>query len=157
LLQAGEQCDDGAHNSDDPAVAATCSSLCRLRAPCASLTGASGASIDPATGHCYVAWSGARNWASAGRDCQSRGGHLVTITSKEENARVTKLAGAVESWIGLAEYHGTATVNRWVTGETFTYSAYATGQPNNGGTSGTPEGCGLTSASHMGWDDRPCG
>jgi hypothetical protein len=157
LLQAGEQCDNGAANNNDPTSSSNCTSLCRLRAPCGSLAGASAASIDPATGHCYVAWSKLDNWANAGRDCQSRGGHLVSITDKGENDRVTQLAAGAEMWIGLAEYHGTATVNRWVTGETFSFNAYAVGEPNNGGTNGPPEGCGVTSASHMGWDDRPCG
>jgi cysteine-rich repeat protein len=157
IVQGSEQCDDGARNSDDPAAAATCTSLCHLRAGCGTLSGAAGASIDPATGHCYVAWATASSWASAQRDCESRGGHLATLASANENARVSSLAGTADVWIGLTIDHGQPVRDRWVTGERVALTAYATGEPNNGGTSGVPEQCGVVSLKRGGWDDRPCG
>ena len=39
--------------------------MCRTRAPCGTLLGSLGATIDPANGHCYVAWPGPLNWADA--------------------------------------------------------------------------------------------
>src|SRR5207237_345798 len=55
MLDPGEQCDDGSANSDDATMPASCSSQCRRRATCGSVSGASGSKIDPMTGHCYVA------------------------------------------------------------------------------------------------------
>jgi hypothetical protein len=157
VVQAGEACDNGANNSDDPNVAATCTSMCVKRAACGSLSGSSGAQIDPASGHCYVAWPNQVTWASASRQCESHGGHLVTITSTAEDARVQTLAGAADRWIGLRIDHGQPTRDHWVDGEAVAYSHYASGEPNNGGTSGNPEACGVFEVMRAAWDDRPCG
>jgi hypothetical protein len=157
IVQAGELCDEGAANSDAPAVAGGCTSLCRLRAPCGLLVGSRGAQIDPQTGHCYIAWGTQLNWANASFACQSAGGHLVTISSVTENDRVMTLAGNNTVWIGLTQDHGQAVRDRWVTGEAVTFTAYATNEPNNGGNSPPSERCGVVSLTRGGWDDRPCG
>jgi hypothetical protein len=155
-VDPGEQCDNGASNSDDPTVAAaTCSRMCRNRAPCGSLAGASGVRLDPATGHCYVGWPTLVNWATALRDCQNRAGHLVTVTTAGENVLVQQIAAAADSWLGLIVINGATQISRWITGELFSFSGYATGEPN--GTAASPEGCGVTSQTRGGWDDRPCG
>jgi hypothetical protein len=157
ILQAGEACDDGAANSDTPSASGGCTSQCQLRAGCGSLSGSSGAQIDPANGHCYVAWPNALNWASASRQCQARGGHLATVTSAAENARIATLAGASDRWIGLKIDHGFTPRDTWVDGETAAFTDYALGEPNNGGTSGNPEACGAYEIRRAAWDDRPCG
>lgn len=154
-VDPGEQCDDGAGNSDSPASAARCTSRCRLRAACGSVAGALGAAVDPATGHCYIAWSAPLDWASAEADCQSRGGDLVSITSQSENDRVRTLIGANTAWIGLTTPPAATVATqswKWVTGESVSYSGFATGQPNNGGSG---EDCAEMAAD--GWHDYACG
>jgi hypothetical protein len=154
-VEAGEGCDDGANNNDNPLSTATCTSLCRRRAPCGNMLGSLAARIDPATGHCYVHWPTLRNWAGAQRDCEGRGGHLVSITATGENDLVTQLVGNQVAWIGLTVVHGGgAPVSKWVTGEPFAFSAYAKMEPNN--YNGVEE-CVVTAPLMSGWDDRPCG
>jgi hypothetical protein len=156
VLDPGEQCDTGAANSDDPAAAATCTSMCKSRAKCGSVSGSSGAKIDPTNGHCYVAWPSPINFASAQRDCQSRGGYLAVVTSSAENTIVDKVAGLSQMWIGLEITHGATDSFHWVDGEMFLYSAFAPGEPNNGANNGgRAEDCVARGIS--GWADLPCG
>src|SRR5439155_446688 len=79
------------------------------------------------------------HWATASRQCESRGGHLATVTSAAENARIQTLAGANDRWIGLKIDHGHSPRDQWVDGEAVSFVSYASGEPNNGGTSGDPE------------------
>ncbi|MBE7172905.1 MAG: T9SS type A sorting domain-containing protein [Williamsia sp.] len=65
-------------------------------------------------------------------------GHLVTITSEEENNFILNNKGTgVEPWIGLYSPDKNS-VFRWVTGEAVTYTKWTAGEPNNyGGNQGT--------------------
>jgi hypothetical protein len=156
VVEAGEQCDTGSSNSDDPAATATCTSMCKSRASCGTLSGSSGAKIDPTTGHCYVAWPGPINFASAQRDCQGRGGYLAVVTSSAENTIVDGVAGLSQMWIGLEITHGTPDTYHWVDNEMFLYSAFAPGEPNNGAANGNrAEDC--VARGITGWADLPCG
>jgi hypothetical protein len=157
VVDTGEDCDTGAANSDDPAVTtATCTSMCKARASCGNISGSSGAKIDPASGHCYVAWPGPINYASAQRDCQAHGGTLAVITNSAENTLVSGVAGLQQSWIGLEITHAATDSFRWIDGEMFLYSAFAVGEPNNGALNGNrPEDCGARTLT--GWADLPCG
>ena len=155
-IDPNEQCDDGANNSDDPAATATCTTKCRQRAICGTVNGASGAAIDPTTGHCYVAWEGPLDWAAAERDCQSRGGDLVSVTSAPENSIMQQVGGGTDKWIGWHIAPST-THEYWASGEDVAYTAWAPGEPSN---SGGIEDCGIWDPDHAGapgWDDRPCG
>ncbi|MDB4969742.1 MAG: Cell surface protein [Myxococcales bacterium] len=155
-LDTGEQCDSGSGNSDDPASASTCTTMCRVRAPCGTISGAAGAKVDAATGHCYVAWPGPINWASAQRDCQSRGGQLAVITSAAENTFIQTLGGLSQMWIGLEILHGATDTLKWVDGEPATFTAFAPNEPNNGANNGNRnEDCGARTST--GWADMPCG
>jgi len=157
VVQAGEQCDTGALNSDDASKTATCTSACRTRAPC-NVAGALAARIDPATGHCYTMWPTPVNWATAQRDCQTKNGHLAALTTKAESDLVSPLVGNSDSWIGLTVDHGLIPRDRWVTGEPVVFTTYEPGEPNNGGSGGSPEECGaISTLTPIGWDDRPCG
>jgi hypothetical protein len=157
VVDAGEDCDDGAANSDAAADAATCTTACRKRAGCGSLSGASAAQIDAMTGHCYVSWPTKVNWATASRQCESRGGHLAVVTSAAENSRIQTLAGLADRWIGLKIDHGQTARDHWVNGEAVSYTSYAATEPNNGGGTPEPEACGVFDATRGAWDDRPCG
>ncbi len=156
VVGAGEQCDQGPNNSDDPASASTCTTMCKSRASCGTVSGASGAKIDPLTGHCYVAWPGPITFASAERDCQSRGGYLAVVTAAAENSIVSSIGGLAQLWIGLEVTHATTDSFHWVDSEPYLYMSFAPGEPNNGALNGDrPEDC--IARTSTGWADLPCG
>lgn len=81
-------------------------------------------------GHSYYRSTGSAFWTIARQNCVSMGGYLVTITSAAENSFIFNLWPS--GWIGLTDE-----VNegqwRWVTGETYSYSSWNPGEPNNAG------------------------
>ena len=96
---------------------------------------------DGGNGHFYqilaptggIAWTDAKA-ASEDRAWMGAPGHLVTITSQEEWDFILANFPHSYTWIGLsdADWEGNF---RWVTGEPFEFSAWATGpqEPNNAG------------------------
>ena len=88
-------------------------------------------------------------WTDARAAAEARGGHLVTITSEEENATVFALInGRMElfqpeggsggpllgPWIGGYQPDGSPEPGgnwQWITGEAFTYVNWSAGEPNN--------------------------
>jgi hypothetical protein len=158
VVQVGEACDDGPANSDAPGPA-RCTTQCAVRAPCGSLSGSTGASIDPASGHCYVAWPAQKPFAAAERQCQGRGGHLASVTSAAEEQMIEALAGAAASWIGL--YLPPGGGGRFTSGETQQgYQAFAPGRPDGAAAGERCVGAaasGAGSGGEGGWDDRGCG
>ena len=101
-------------------------------------------------GHCYFPTPEARYWTTSRDYCTSKGAHLVTITSAEEQVFVATV-GTGERWIGLYRPEGSpymASSFRWVTTETGTYRNWASGEPNFSG-----------SCARMrtdGWADQSC-
>lgn len=102
-------------------------------------------------GHSYLAVRAESlvSWSDAFAQAQALGGHLVTITSAEENAFVFGLINQPQFWNGelgpliggfqppgsgepLADW-------QWVSGEPFEFSNWAGGQPDNG--AGGEEDC----------------
>ncbi len=85
-------------------------------------------------GHYYKVFNEGMNWYSAKEYCEKLGGHLVTITSKEEQAAIQSIilySGKKQNfyWTG-----GFSVVNNkweWTTREEFIYSNWAKGEPNN--------------------------
>ena len=84
-------------------------------------------------GHYYRVYDYGMTWNDARDFCQKMGGHLVTITSKSENELVKQLISNEHSketyWIG--GYKDENSNWSWVTDENFSYSKWATGEPNN--------------------------
>lgn len=83
-------------------------------------------------GHCYKIVDTGTTWGQARAACERQGGHLVTITSSQEQSVV---AGLLRSkgrknnyWLG-----GLKSGSRWqwITGESFSYSHWSAGQPDN--------------------------
>ncbi len=81
-------------------------------------------------GNTYERFDESLTWNEAKAYCESLGGHLVTITSAEEQAFIETLLATGEKnqyWIGLT----TAEDPQWITGEDFSYSNWDPGDPDN--------------------------
>jgi hypothetical protein len=81
-------------------------------------------------GHSYYRSTGTANWTTARSNCVAMGGHLVTVTSSGENSFLFNLWPS--GWIGLTD-EVTEGTWKWVTGETFSYTNWNSGEPNNSG------------------------
>ena len=89
-------------------------------------------------GHMYVLYEGQMSWDLAQELCKMENGHLVTITSEAENELVQSMlvSGIGDGyWIGarndnVNDYTIIGENYRWVTGEEFSYSDWAEGEPN---------------------------
>ena len=81
-------------------------------------------------GHRYQVWDNSMTWTEAEQFCEDRGGHLVTITSAEEQEFINNLLDESckkkQYWIGM-RYDGT---HSWITGESSTYTNWDAGEPN---------------------------
>ena len=98
-----------------------------------------------ANGHAYdlVTTAAPITWGEARSLAESMGGHLATITSSAENQFVASLvteygSGALERyWLGGYRTDPAGAIDptanwAWVTGETWGYTNWAPGEPNNG-------------------------
>ena len=81
-------------------------------------------------GHSYYRSTGTAVWTTARTNCSNMGGHLVTITSSGEQSFLYALWPS--GWIGLTD-EVTEGTWKWVTGETYSYSNWNSGEPNNSG------------------------
>ena len=81
-------------------------------------------------GHSYYRSTGSATWTTARTNCSNMGGHLVTITTSGEQSFLYGLWPS--GWIGLTD-EVTEGTWRWVTGETYSYSSWNSGEPNNSG------------------------
>ena len=83
--------------------------------------------------HFYRAFAGSSSWSDAKRRCEDMGGHLVTITSSEENVLLTEeVTGDVaRAWIGARRESKEDW--RWVTGEPFLFQVWGPGHPGKKG------------------------
>jgi hypothetical protein len=81
-------------------------------------------------GHSYYRSTGVATWTTARTNCSNMGGHLVTITSSGEQSFLFGLWPS--GWIGLTDEVVEGTW-RWVTGETYSYKNWNSGEPNNSG------------------------
>lgn len=72
-------------------------------------------------------------WENAKVYCESRGGHLATITSRQEESTIIKLLnekGMTSAWIG-ANNRNVSRGFVWLTGERFSYAPWGLGEPNS--------------------------
>lgn len=93
-------------------------------------------------GNIYALYDYEMSWSFAKDLCEDFGGHLVTITSKEENKAITDLLeyGSKNSyWLGASDYGRNEKDYAWITGEKFSYNNWMDNEPNNAGTDGEKE------------------
>lgn len=84
-------------------------------------------------GHIYEYFKGAYTWKEAVSNCESKGAHLVTIGSAEENQVVTNLMiYGSWTWIGFTDQEKEGEW-AWITGEPVTYTNWASSEPSNSG------------------------
>ena len=81
-------------------------------------------------GHSYYRSTGTATWTTARANCAAMGGYLVTITSAAEQSFIFNIWPS--GWIGLTD-EVTEGTWRWVTGETYSYKNWNSGEPNNAG------------------------
>lgn len=84
--------------------------------------------------HHYLFVAGRLTWHEAKKACEEMGGHLVTITSKDENDFVNNL-GTSEyrlTWVGLTDEGRAFRDWQWVTGDGVQFSNWVPGRPDNG-------------------------
>jgi hypothetical protein len=104
-------------------------------------------------GHYYELVSSQLTWASAQSAAEVQHAHLATIADASENAFVKALAGGSVVWIGASDDANDLDAQfLWVTGESFTYTNFATGEPDDdAGITGNGEV--LVMLSDGTWDD----
>lgn len=87
-------------------------------------------------GHTYEIFHSLMTWKQAKEYCEKQGGHLATITSKEENDAVGELIEKYsdenyeEYFIGMTD-EDSADNYLWITGEEFGYENWDAGEPSN--------------------------
>lgn len=88
---------------------------------------------DTTTGNSYAYYPYAVTWNQAKEKCESFGGHLVTVTSAEEQAVVAQLAAKAGKTVWIGATRGSENSYSWVTGENSGYKNWAENEPNNYG------------------------
>jgi Lectin C-type domain len=88
--------------------------------------------VNPTNGHSYQRFDIAKIWPDAKTACANLGAHLATITSQVENNWVyTNMGvGGVNMWLGGTD-EAQEGVWKWITGESWSYTNWQTGQPDN--------------------------
>jgi Lectin C-type domain len=110
-------------------------------------------------GHFYDVISGNYTWSEAKADAEHRNGHLATITSAGENQFISSTFGGQlpGRWLGGYQPSGSTEPAggwTWVTGETWSYTHWNAGEPNNsGGTEDSLEMVNATDSDGYMWND----
>lgn len=84
--------------------------------------------------HYYKVFNDSMNWHEANSRCRELGGHLVTITSQEEQAAVQSIilySGKKKNYYWTGGFSVSQDQWEWTTREEFTYANWAKGEPNN--------------------------
>ena len=84
--------------------------------------------------HVYVVYNYEIPWREAYKYCELQGGHLVTINSSGEQKFVIDLLKSTNSrkylWLGAMDVYSEGKW-KWITGDAFSYSNWADGEPND--------------------------
>jgi len=114
--------------------------------------------LNPRNAHYYklidtpMAWNDAKNY------CESLGGYLATITSENEHIFVyNNFQGNENCWLGGTDEEEERNW-KWITGEAWEYTGWASGEPNNSCVDTCEENyieIYLTGGASPGWNDIP--
>ncbi|MFH1469660.1 MAG: MopE-related protein [Pseudomonadota bacterium] len=100
--------------------------------------------------HCYFAVATHTTWPDARASCRAAGGYLATPTDTSENAFLQTLNSRPYLGACDGDVEGTWT---WITGEPWSYTNWATGEPND---TTTGEDCLEIGGSGTLWNDIWC-
>ena len=81
-------------------------------------------------GHTYYYYSTPVTWYDAKAICENMGGHLATISGSGENNFVYSLAQGQMAWLGATDAAQEGSW-QWITGESYSYSNWSSGNPDN--------------------------
>ena len=89
--------------------------------------------IEEFNGHYYKVFNNGMKWKDAKKTCEDMGGHLVTITSIIEQEVVKNLVvdNGTKGYYWMGGIMISKNNFKWITGEKFSYSNWAGGQPDN--------------------------
>lgn len=87
-------------------------------------------------GHQYKLYNeNSMTWEEANAFCEEQGGHLVTITSADEQDAIYQYAKQFDVhsdiWIGISDVEVEGDWSHWITGEEVTFTNWGTGEPDN--------------------------
>lgn len=83
--------------------------------------------------HRYEVYSNSVDWQTAKHFCEQKGGHLVTITSTDENNVIKNNVRDLSNdryWLGLTDI-SLQSKWKWITDEPFSFKNWSNGEPNN--------------------------
>ncbi len=83
-------------------------------------------------GNWYAAFDEDLSWQACKQRCEEMGGHLAVVTSAEEQAFITELADGRYLYLGATDEDEEGSWV-WITGESWDYTSWFDGQPNNYG------------------------
>lgn len=81
-------------------------------------------------GSYYKIYNDRLSWLDAELYCENLGGHLVTVTSQEEQEFIESINNQ-KKWIGGYRHTGWDNTWYWITGEEWDYTNWGEGEPNN--------------------------
>jgi len=87
-------------------------------------------------GHSYYVYQKeGMTWKKAKKSCKKKGGHLVTITSQEEQDAVAgylleRITPEQDAWIGIQQDETENPWSQWITGEDLKYTNWSDGNPD---------------------------
>lgn len=117
--------------------------------------------VNTYNGHTYARFDEVMTWEKAEAFCENAGGHLATITSRQEQLAIAQLfsdAPYSAYWLGATdkEWEGAW---KWVTGESFDWTNWYDNQPDNDDQNEYEEENYLTTVLNWNtqWNDAPNG
>lgn len=81
-------------------------------------------------GHTFKISGAILTWDAAKADCENHGGHLATSTDAGKNKFLVSMAGGNVIWLGATD-EATEGAWKWITGETWSYTNWNSGEPND--------------------------
>lgn len=81
--------------------------------------------------HFYKRYENSKTWQDAEAYCEGMGGHLVTITSEEEQAFLEDYLADASGKYMIGLHRSIDNLGTWVTGEALSYTNWGTNEPDN--------------------------